>query len=451
MKSATRVASAVQNWFDSSPCQKKYSQDDWTVLSGVVLQYPLFESEQYGFRVLACATGSKCVGRDRSDSNGFVVNDCHAEVLARRSFMRFLYHEAMFWISVSKRGISSELVNNSIFRRNDSNGKLVLKKDYTIHLYISESPCGEASVYPLKSEVVDKYVADRMQRNINSKDMEQTRTKLRKTGAKLCEVNTLGLKSDSNTHKTQFRTKSGRSDIPLYRQTTSISCSNKIAKWMILGLQGTLLTHWFDHLYLSSIVIGQDQLCESIQLQEDALTQFLRQQHLNNSMKKPISCTVVPSAKYTFTAHKRTFGARIASIAVNWTECESHWQNVLTTMLNIDPFIKKRFLCDTRKEEVLLAACGILEGGRYPKTTDVDEKRLRLRRTASRLSKASFFAVWQYLMQTNKVDSCIEAKKRIWNASEHLSKAQQKYVQMYRSRNGRNLNLDQEGSIDTNA
>nr|CCA19172.1 conserved hypothetical protein [Albugo laibachii Nc14] len=438
MSTATRISDAVENWFQTSTCQKKYSRDDWTVLSGIVLQYPLRDSENDEFRVLACATGSKCVGRDRSDSDGFVVNDCHAEVLARRSFMRYLYHEAIFWRTVSNGKIASELAKNSIFTPNDTNGKFVLKNQHRLHVYISESPCGQASIYPLKSEIVNKHIANRIHRNGNGKDTEQTSTKLRKTGAKLCKTSVYEL--DSNAKVPRFRTKSGRSDIPPHRQTLSLSCSDKIAKWMILGIQGTLLTQWFDHVYLSSIVIGQDLSCESQQFQENAIKRSLWEQNLD-IMIEPVRCTVVPSVGYRFGAHKRTAGVKIASIAVNWTECEDHWQNALNEM---KPLVEKGFLCNIQREEILLAGYGIREGGRYPKTTDVDESRLQRRAIASRLSKASFYAVWQCLMQADKLCSYKDAKKHIWNAKEHFSESQLKYVRIYHSRNGRDLYLEQD-------
>lgn len=51
-----------------------------------------------------------------------------------------------------------------------------------------------------------------------------------------------------------LRTKPGRADSPL---TASMSCSDKIAAWNVLGLQGALGSLLFMPLYVDSIVIGE--------------------------------------------------------------------------------------------------------------------------------------------------------------------------------------------------
>lgn len=50
-----------------------------------------------------------------------------------------------------------------------------------------------------------------------------------------------------------IRTKPGRADSP---PTISFSCSDKIATWSVLGLQGAMLEPLFDPVYLTGVVIG---------------------------------------------------------------------------------------------------------------------------------------------------------------------------------------------------
>lgn len=49
------------------------------------------------------------------------------------------------------------------------------------------------------------------------------------------------------------RTKPGRADST---PTISLSCSDKIATWTVLGVQGALLEPLFDPVYLTGIVVG---------------------------------------------------------------------------------------------------------------------------------------------------------------------------------------------------
>jgi len=40
-------------------------------------------------KVVAMGTGSKCIGQSQMCSKGRIINDSHAEVTARRSFVRY--------------------------------------------------------------------------------------------------------------------------------------------------------------------------------------------------------------------------------------------------------------------------------------------------------------------------------------------------------------------------
>lgn len=44
-------------------------------------------------QVVAIATGTKCLNGEYISDQGLVVNDCHAEIVARRAFLRFLYSQ----------------------------------------------------------------------------------------------------------------------------------------------------------------------------------------------------------------------------------------------------------------------------------------------------------------------------------------------------------------------
>jgi tRNA-specific adenosine deaminase 1 len=70
-----------------------------------------------------------------------------------------------------------------------------------------------------------------------------------------------------------LRTKPGRSDSPL---TLSMSCSDKIASWNVLGIQGGLMVRIFDPVYISSITIGDvDEDMRTI-VREDCERAFFR-------------------------------------------------------------------------------------------------------------------------------------------------------------------------------
>ena len=51
-----------------------------------------------------------------------------------------------------------------------------------------------------------------------------------------------------------LRTKPGRADSP---STSCMSCSDKIARWNVLGIQGALGSRVLEPLYLTTIVIGE--------------------------------------------------------------------------------------------------------------------------------------------------------------------------------------------------
>jgi len=51
-----------------------------------------------------------------------------------------------------------------------------------------------------------------------------------------------------------LRTKPGRADSP---PTLSMSCSDKMASWNVLGIQGALFSRLFQAIYISCVILGE--------------------------------------------------------------------------------------------------------------------------------------------------------------------------------------------------
>ncbi|KAG1683634.1 tRNA-specific adenosine deaminase 1 [Nymphon striatum] len=188
-----------------------------------------------------------------------IINDCHAEILARRSFMRFLCNEILMVYS----GKGSEILTKS-----SNSHECILKNGISFHLFISHTPCGDASIFAKKNNAslkrsFDDFNNDEINQNKKVKLSNYVASDIDdifRTGAK-CVVNG---PQDSKTPGSSYhilgalRTKPGRGD-----PTLSMSCSDKIARWNILGIQGSLLMQFLNHpVYLSTITIGQSPFCE---------------------------------------------------------------------------------------------------------------------------------------------------------------------------------------------
>lgn len=74
------------------------------------------------------------------EPNGYLLNDCHAEVLARRSLQKSLSKELLWHLkaqNTEKAFLLSEGSKTNKFR---------LKHGVKLHMYVSEPPCGDASM-----------------------------------------------------------------------------------------------------------------------------------------------------------------------------------------------------------------------------------------------------------------------------------------------------------------
>lgn len=88
---AEAVASAVLRRYASLPKNGKPQPGEYTLLAGFAVTDDAVPDAPP--RVVALGTGTKCLPASSRCPRGEALSDSHAEVIARRAFVRFLYDE----------------------------------------------------------------------------------------------------------------------------------------------------------------------------------------------------------------------------------------------------------------------------------------------------------------------------------------------------------------------
>ncbi|KAL5032606.1 hypothetical protein RTP6_000684 [Batrachochytrium dendrobatidis] len=277
---ASSIATAVLSQFNKLPKKgkptiKSNGLSEWTVLAGIVITSNDLSSPQ----CVALGTGLKCLPKIMLNHCGLAVNDSHAEVICRRNWQRYMMTQVMD----AAQGNPSilELSGQSPIE-NDQSWPYQLKSGIQFHMYVSQSPCGDASMRALDLATLHKLDKNHSEPYNQLSKFDSSKSMNRSSKRKLSSMNqeTLAstekqssLENKSTALKTEqisseskvvrgrssfttvgkLRTKPGRADAP---PTTIMSCSDKIAKWNAIGLGGALLSFLVSPVYLSSLIIG---------------------------------------------------------------------------------------------------------------------------------------------------------------------------------------------------